>query len=103
MRYAIVINLDYNSHPEQECLSIWALIRDRMVNSGFRMEGRLFTAEMSEDEACKISREVIDEVNKDHRFENSGDVFNYINEFYCYNHTHTVNLLLPPTENIKLD
>jgi len=103
MRYAIVINLDYNSYPEQECLKIWALIRERMVNSGFRLEGRLFTAEMSEEEACKVSREAMDEINKDPRFEGKSDIVNYIKDFYCYNHSDTVNLLLPPTENIKLE
>ena len=103
MRYAIVINLDYNSYPEQECLKIWTLIRNRMINSGFRLEGRLFTAEMSEDEACKVSREVMDKVNKDPGFMHDGDIFNFIKDFYCYNHSHTVNLLLPPTENIKLE
>jgi len=103
MRYAIVINLDYNSYPEHECLKIWALIRDHMVSSGFRLEGRLFTAEMSEEEACKVSRNIMDEVNKDPGFGHNSDVINYIKDFYCYNHSHTVNLLLPPTENIKLE
>lgn len=101
MRYAIVINLDYNSYPDQECLKIWVLIRDHMINAGFRLEGRLFTAEMSEEEACKLSRDVIDEVNKTPGFD--GDIINYIKDFYCYDHSHTVNLLLPPTENIKLE
>lgn len=103
MRYAIVINLDYNSYPEQECLKVWALIQEHMVHIGFRLEGRLFTAEMSEEEACKVSREVMDEINKDSGFELNRDILNYIKDFYCYNHSHTVNLLLPPTENIKLE
>lgn len=103
MRYAIVINLDYNSNPEQECLRIWTLIRDSMIDSGFRLEGRLFTAEMSEQDACKVARDVIDEVNKNPEFDQNGDIINYIKDFYCYDHSHTVNLLLPPTESIKLE
>lgn len=102
MRFAIVINLDYDSNPEEVCRHLWKRIRAEMIEEGFRLEGRLFTMEMQNEEACEVARKVIDRLNEDSSLVES-DIYNYLKEFYGYNHTHTVNLLLPPTTEIRLD
>jgi len=100
MRYGIMINLDYDTHPYAECRDIWLAIRNAMVDSGFRIEGRLFTINMPVEEAGKFACSIIDEVNQsimpDH------DIYSFLKEFYGYDHTQTVNLLLPSTDNIDL-
>ena len=102
MRFAIVINLDYDSNPEDVCRHLWRRIRDEMLEEGFRLEGRLFTMEMKNEHACDRARVVIDRLNEDSSLVEN-DIYNYLKEFYGYNHTHTVNLLLPPTTEIRLD
>ena len=102
MRYAIVINLDYNSKSTEECKTLWLKIRDRMIDSGFRLEGRLFTTEMDPEEARDIATEIIESLNQEPPFIRT-DPYSYLKEFYGYDHTSTINLLLPPTESIHLD
>jgi len=101
MRYAIMINLDYESNGYDECHELWTLITQRMVEAGFRLEGRLFTIEMPPSEACEHARRIIEEVNRSLGSVDR-DVFTYLKEFYGYDHTRTVNLLLPSSENFEI-
>ncbi len=100
MRYGIMINLDYDTHPYEECRDIWLDIRNAMVEGGFRIEGRLFTIEMPVEDAGKLACSIMEEVNKN--VITDRDLFDFLKEFYGYDHTQTVNLLLPPTDNIDL-
>lgn len=100
MRYGIMINLDYDTNPYEECRQIWQAIRNAMVEAGFRIEGRLFTIQMSVEEASALARSVIDNVNHSVILEH--DIYTFMKEFYGYDHSYTVNLLLPPTENFDL-
>jgi hypothetical protein len=102
MRYAIVINLDYDTNDEEQCQRIWYKLRQRMVEAGFRLEGRLFTIAQSEADACELARGVVDDMDSDPLVEGVG-IYNFLKEFYGYDHTRSVNLLVPPTENILLD
>ena len=101
-QYAIVINLDYASYPYDECRRLWAEITERMVHAGFRTDGRLFTTIKPEDEACELARQVVDSLECLEEFE--GRLINdYIKEFYGYNHSSSVNLLLPPVAGIEIE
>jgi len=100
MRYGIMINLDYDTNPYDECRDIWQDIRNSMVDSGFRIEGRLFTIEMAPEDACELARGVINLV--DGRITTGNDLYHYLKEFYGYDHTNTTNLLLPPSETFEL-
>jgi len=42
MSYAIVINLDYESHLEEICQEIWDVIKKAMLDAGFRLDNRVF-------------------------------------------------------------
>jgi len=95
-----MINLDYDTNPYEECRDIWRAIRDGMVEAGFRIEGRLFTISMSIEDASNLARSVIDKVNQS--LHEGQDIFTYLKEFYGYDHSQTVNLLLPSPDNFDL-
>lgn len=98
MRYGIMINLDYESQLYDDCSRIWTVIRDAMLDAGFRIEGRLFTIDKTAQESCAMARLVIDAVN----LGPDEDVYTYLKEFYGYDNTNTVNLLLPPSETLEV-
>lgn len=102
MRYAIVINLDYDSNSYDDCHKIWEDIRRYMVEAGFRIEGRLFTTTMDGQDACSLARDVIDEINSLQEYTDH-DIYAYLKEFYGYDHTRTVNLLLPPEDTMTIE
>jgi hypothetical protein len=102
MRYAIVINLDYDSNTYEECHSIWEDIRTYMMDAGFRIEGRLFTTTLDGVEACEVARNVMDQINELPEYQNI-DLYGYLKEFYGYDHTKTVNLLLPPEDTMTIE
>lgn len=102
MRYAIVINLDYDTNPAEQCRAVWRLLHGRMVEAGFRSEGRLFTTELGSAEACTRARKVVEELDRDPFLTGAG-AYSYLKEFYGYDHTETVNLLLPPRDRIELE
>ncbi len=101
MRYAIVINLDYDTNPGDDCHRIWDLIRVRMQTAGFRLEGRLFTTDLSPEDAGTAARAIMNALDEDPALAPDG-VFSFLKEFYGYDHTHSVNLMLPPSDDIKL-
>lgn len=101
MRYAIVINLDYDSNPVADCHRVWDLIRAQMQAAEFRLEGRVFTTDLPADEACAAARQVMNALDEHPDLAPNG-VFLFLKEFYGYDHGHSVNLLLPPSDNIEL-
>ena len=101
MRYAIVINLDYDSHPYDNCKLLWDEIKDKMIQAGFRGEGRIFTVNLPEREACDLARSII-EAMEEHQDFHAKRVFRYIKDFYGFDTAHTTNLLVPPTDDIKV-
>ncbi len=100
MRYGIMINLDYDSYPYDDCRDIWNQIRNNMVEAGFRIEGRLFTIAAPATEACDLARAVLDNINQD--MNNGVDLYSCMKEFYGYDHTQTINLLLPPADGLEV-
>jgi hypothetical protein len=101
MRYAIVINIDYISNPEDTCKRLWSQIRQGMMENGFRLEGRIFTTNMHAEEACDTARGVIDGI--DLQALGIDDIYIYLKEFFGYDNSETVNLLLPPTSDFLID
>ena len=101
MRYAIVINLDYDTNPAEDCRQVWRLLHDHMVEAGFRPEGRLFTIESAAADACARARRVVDGLDGEPFLTGTG-AYNYLKEFYD-DSSGTVNLLLPPSAHIELE
>jgi len=100
MRYGIMINLDYDSNPYDHCREIWQSIRNGMVEAGFRIEGRLFTIQMPPEDACELARSVIEQVDSNLSY--SSGIFAYLREFYGYDNSNTINLMLPPSDNFEI-
>lgn len=98
MAYAIVINLDYQHHHQEECARVWDLIKERMLDAGFRRDGRTFTINRPEEQATSFARRTIDEV--DALLERP--IYNFMNDFYGYDLACTTNLMTPAAEGIEV-
>jgi hypothetical protein len=103
MRYAIVINIDYETYYHEDCRFVWKKIREGMIEAGFVSDHRLFTINAkSEEEACELARKVIDRLNRSREIHGI-DIYSYLKEFYGYDHSEAVNLLVPATEHIQVE
>ena len=103
MHYAVVINLDYASHPEERCKALWLEIRQRMMEAGFHCDGRIFTiCRDEESEASQLARDVIENIEQ-HKDYYDKRIFLYIKEFYGFDMACTTNLLLPADDSIFLE
>lgn len=101
MRYAIVINLDYDSHPYDEVTRLFEEIREGMLRHGFRMDGRIFTINLPADEAGKLARQVIEDIDAYESYHGK-QVYSYIKDFYGFDMSLTTNLLLPASDEISV-
>lgn len=102
MRYAIVINLDYGSHPYETCNVIWDEIKNKMLDTGFRCEGRMFTISLTPDEGTNLAREAMEDLDEELDLQD-GSVFGFMKEFYGFDMACTANLLLPPSDTIEIE
>ena len=94
MSYAIVINLDYESNSEDVCQEIWDVIKQRMLDAGFRLDNRVFIINREHKEACDLARGVIEGMEAHLDFDKK-HIFRYLKDFYGYDMEHTTNLLVP--------
>ena len=101
MSYAIVINLDYESHLEETCQEIWDVIKQAMLDAGFRLDNRVFIINREGKEACELARGVIEGMEAHLDFDKK-HVFRYLKDFYGYAMDHTTNLLVPSNEDILI-
>ncbi|MCK9532141.1 MAG: hypothetical protein M0R77_16510 [Gammaproteobacteria bacterium] len=97
MRYAINLNLDYASHEHGQVKALFQRLRSDLIEAGFRQDGRLFTIELPEAEACGLARNVIEATSRQQGF---GDIYAFVKEFYGFDFETANNLLLPPADNI---
>lgn len=101
MRYAIVINLDYESNPSDVCQEIWDVIKQSMLEAGFRLDNRLFTINRGSEEALDLARQVMEGIEAHLEFDKKR-VFRYLKDFYGYDMAHTTNLLIPGSSEIEV-
>ena len=97
MRYGIVVQLEYENRCHEEVKGVFDEIRKGMLGVGFRQDGRVFTIGMPERDCCNLARAVLEEVKLDKP--SMDDVHNYVKEFYSFNFTDAVNLMVPHTED----
>jgi len=102
MRYAIVINLDYETYYADDCRFVWNHIRQEMMEAGFIMDKRIFTIDASEKDACDLARDVIEKLNTGGKLKGI-DIYNYMREFYGYDHSDSVNLLMPVSDSFLVE
>lgn len=101
MTYAIVINLDHDSHPEHVCHFLWNEIKEKMLAAGFRRDGRMFVINLPPPEACRLARAAIDSI-EDHLEYHRKHLYKYLREFYGFPLEARVNLLVPPLDSIEV-
>ena len=101
MSYAVVINLDYESNPEDVCQEIWDSIKKAMLAAGFRLDNRVFIINREDKEACELARGVIEGMEAHLDFDQK-HVFRYLKDFYGYAMDNTTNLLIPSNEEILI-
>ena len=101
MSYAIVINLDYDNNPEDECQEIWDVIKKRMFEAGFRLDNRVFMINREDKEASNLARCVIEGMEEHLDFDKK-HVFRYLKDFYGYDMECTTNLLVPGSDDIEV-
>jgi hypothetical protein len=80
---------------------LWGQISEKMTTAGFRHEGRLFTIGLPRKEAYSLARDVIDEMEDDRDFYEK-EIHLYLKDFYGFDLEDSVNLMLPPSDSIKL-
>jgi hypothetical protein len=107
MRFAILVNLDYQNYSYELCRFLWNELRVKMVNAGFLLDGRIFTIDLPPAEASNLARKVIESMNEDIEEYDypefyGKDIYSFIKEFYGFDLSNTVNLLLPPVEHIQV-
>lgn len=102
MTYVVVINMDYVNHPQGEMTELWTEIKRRMLEAGFIRDGRTFTIHRSEREACGVARDVVErlatDLDRPHKH-----IYRYLKDFYGYDLACTTNLMVPPTEEIRVE
>lgn len=103
VRYAVVVNLDYETHPAEQCRLLWDEIESHMVAAGFRCDGRIFTIDLPEAEAAQRARAVIESLEMPHRDFYHKRIYNYLRDFYGFDLACTTNLMLPPADQIEIE
>ena len=102
MSYAIVINLDYTSYHPQDCNMVWTAIRDTMIEAGFILDKRLLVSKQPKQLACEAARHVIEQLNRS-KAVGGIDIYSYLKDFYGYDHSQSINLLLPEPESFLVE
>ncbi len=98
MAYAIVINLDYENHPPEICSELWNVIKLGMLQAGFICDGRRFTINIPEHQACMKARGVIDDI-EDHLEYHRKHLYRFMKDFYAYDTDATTNWLVPAEQH----
>ena len=101
MSYAIVINLDYENNLDDKCQEIWDVIKQRMLDAGFRLDNRVFIINRDQKNASDMARAVIEGIEAHLDFDQK-HIFRYLKDFYAYDMECSTNLLVPDSEDILI-
>ena len=99
MKYAVVINLDYSSHPQALLSRLWQDIRGGMEEAGFTRDGRRFTIQLPKEQACALARSVMEQLAEQSEY-HAHHIHAYLKDFYGYEVSAATNLLVAPLDRI---
>ncbi|KPK40605.1 MAG: hypothetical protein AMJ69_01800 [Gammaproteobacteria bacterium SG8_47] len=99
MKYAVVINLDYSSHPQALLGRLWQDIKHGMEEAGFARDGRCFTIQLPREQACALARSVMEQLAAQSEY-HAHHIHSYLKDFYGYDVSATTNLLVAPLDGI---
>jgi hypothetical protein len=102
MRYDIIINLDYENYSHEQLYGLFGDIQQAMQEAGFVMDGRRFTIDATPAEAQTLARSTIDHLERVYQ-EDGASIIPMIREFFGFQPSNAINLLLPPTEEIHVE
>jgi hypothetical protein len=102
MRYDIIINLDYENYSHEQLHGLFVEIQRAMQDVGFVMDGRRFTIDTPPDEAQALARTAIDGLEQSYQAQDA-TIIPMIREFFGFEPNNTINLLLPPTNEIHVE
>lgn len=102
MTYAIVINLDYDSHTDKTCHDVWGHIQNALLNAGFHCDGRTFSIPLDEQAAIALARDTISALEDSLSYKRQ-HLYGYMKNCYGYSMEGVTNLLVPPTTNIVVE
>ena len=92
MKYAIIINIDYENNDQMICRRFWEEFEREMKKAGFVKHKRLFVTTLDWEAACRQAQGVVAEVEKILANEDIV-VFDLIKEFYCFEFNRMNDLL----------
>lgn len=101
MPTGIVINLDYEHHPQAACEKLWTEIRSRMLANGFRLSGRLFTHFGPPEAILPLARMLMETMEPDLEF-HERNFHQYIKDFYGFRMEQVTDLLTPCARDIEV-
>ena len=101
MRYYIVVNMDYDTNPQDDVNRLFEEIRLGLVSRGFRQDGRIFGIGLPAEEACALARQVVEEVAAAEKFLPK-NLYSYMKDFYGFQKINVVNLLVPGEAGISV-
>jgi hypothetical protein len=102
METAILINLDYEHFPYEDCKLVWSQILEKMRAAGFEYNGRLFTIDLDrDDEAYLRARSAIESI-EGHLPEQERTLHEYLKDFYGFRYADLRNMLTPCVKFIEV-
>ena len=103
MSAAILINLDYDYAPYEACKFLWSEIHEKMLNAGFKYDGRLFTINhLDERKAFALARSTIESIEEHLEFEERR-LHKFLKSFYGFKYAEAINLLTPCPKDITVE
>ena len=102
MTYAIVINLDYDSHTDKTCHDVWNHIKGALLSAGFHCDGRTFSINLDEQAAIALARQTFSDLEDKLAYKRQ-HLYGYMKDCYGYSIEYVTNLLVPPATNIIVE
>lgn len=101
MRYVVIINLDYENYEHGKLKSLFNAIKEAMQERGFVVDGRRFTTDAEPEEAQRLARLTVDELEQEYNARGES-IYVYIKEFFGFQVEHADNLLLPSSDEFEV-
>ena len=102
MNFAILINLDYERLPNPVCTHLWDEVESQMQAAGFTKHKRLFFGSGEYNDVVRTARRAVADA-ENQLSENGLELIDAVREFFCFEYTQVNDLLLPNSEEVKVD
>lgn len=97
----VVINLDYEHSPHDQCEALWDKICRILQANGFVYSGRLFLHQNAPEYALPLARSLVESLERHLEFHDR-KFHRHIKEFYGFGHNGITSLLTPCVHDIEV-